>query len=375
MAITDPYAPDVVTRLLEPVVQTVHAVTAYRPAFGVELGHRLHLTSGTVSIDEDRAPRFVLDATVGLPDQALLDYLDPRTGTRVLVEVGYEYAGRVLDQHALCDLGLRERVVRRPQNDVTLRAGSDEFYVMDYTLAAPLTFSASTPVRVALLAILTAHDATAPVLITARRAGAGLGESLTVEPGREWEAVRDLADRIDAVVYHDGLTRFVVEDQVLTVGAAAARIETGSVGTLTGTEVMLDRTDFANFVMVVYRWRDSTGAEQVRRGYAQVTNGPYGTDTIGRVGRVVVRERAGSVAEAQTEAASLLPRTVSRGRRVHVEAARALYWLRPAHTVVMRFPLGTDERALVTRLTFDLPTGTMSVHTRQPETITITTGA
>lgn len=375
MALTDPYAPDAATRLLDPLVRTVHAVTAYRPALGVELGHRLDLTTATLTIDEDRAPRFIFDGAIGLPDQALLDFLDPRTGTRLLVEVGYEYSGRTLDVHAVADLGLRERVVRRPQADVTLRAGSEELRVMDHTLTAPVTYPATATIRTVLEAILTAYDPLAPVLITARRAATALGEVLVVEPGREWATVQDLTDRIDAVVYHDGLTSFIVEDQVLLVGAAAARIETGQAGTLTGTEVALDREEFANLVLVEYRWTDAAGAEQVRRGYAQVSDGPYGTTAIGRVGRVVVRERAGTPTAAAVEAASMLPRTISRGRRVHVEAARALYWLRPAHTVVMRFPLGADERALVTQLVFDLPAGTMSVHTRQPESITVTTGA
>ncbi|PTU56413.1 hypothetical protein DBB34_09125 [Sphaerisporangium cinnabarinum] len=374
MALTDPYVPDVATRLLEPA-RHVHRVVAYRPAFGVELGRELALTTSTLTIDEDNAPRFVFEGGVELGDQELLDLLDPRAGTRLEVWAGYEYADRTQDVHRLADLGLRERIVRRPQNDVSLRAGSDELVVQDYVLTAPRTFAAGTTVGTVLASLLAlGHEQ--PVTILAPSAGQSIGsDPLVVAPDAVWSTVQDLVDRIGAVAYHDGLTGFFVVRQPERAGAAALDLRTGPRGSLTATEVALDLEEFANHVVVEYTWRDAAGTEQVRRGWAEVQTGPFGTIAVGRRGRVVTYERAGTSATAQQTAAALVVRTLSRGRRIHVEGAVAAYWLRPEHTITAQLPLGGQERALVTRVVFDLPAGTMSVHTRQPETVTIHTGA
>ncbi len=375
MAFTDPYVPDVATRLLVPGVRHVHRVVAYRPAFGVELGHELALTSGTLTIDEDRTPRFGLSATVGLGSQDLLDFLDPRTGTRVEVWAGYEYADRTEDVHRLADLGLRERIVRRPQNDVTILAVSDEALIEDYTLDAPLTFAPGTAISTVLAALIGFGHAQ-PVTILASGVGQSIGaDPLVVQPDGVWSTIADLVDRAGAVAYHDGLTGFYVVDQPDRAGAAAHDLRTGPNGSLTATEVALDLKEFANHVLVQYLWRDASGVDHAARGWAEAQTGPFGTIATGRRGRVVTYDAPGTSAAAQTSAANLLVRTLSRGRRIHVEGAVAAYWLRPEQTITATFPLGTQERALITQVVFDLPAGTMSVHTRQPETVTIRTGA
>lgn len=373
MAFTDPYVPDVATRLLDPP-RHVHRVIAYRPTFGVELGVDLDLTTATLTIDEDASPRFVFNGAFGLGSQELLDLLDPRTGTRVQVWAGYQYADRTTDVHELVDLGLRERVVRRPQSDVVLVAASDEAIVQDYTPDQPIVFPAGTTCATALSTLLGLGH-TQPVHVLAQGAGLALIEPLTVEPEGVWSAVQDLADRSSAVAYHDGLTGFYVLDQPEQASAAAHDLRTGTRGSLTSTEVALDLEEFANWVLVQYRWRDGAGVDHVARGWAEVQAGPFGTITSGRRGRVVTINRPGTVAQAQSTASALLVRTISRGRRIHVEGAVAAYWLRPEHTITLTLPLGGAERALVTQVVFDLPAGTMSVHTRQPETVTIHTGA
>lgn len=373
MALTDPYVPDVATRLLEPV-QHVHRVYAYRPT-DPEDRRELALTTATLTIDEDRSPRFLLDGAVGLGDQDLLDFLDPRTGTRLEVWAGYEYADRTVDVHRLADLGLRERIVRRPQNDVTLRAVSDEAIVQDYTAPTPNSYPVGTTAGTA-LANLLGSGHSQPVTILSARAATTIGpDPLVVEPDGVWAAVQDLCDRIGAVAYHDGATGFYVVDQPTLPGAAAHGLRTGPSGSLTATEVATDLEEFANFVVVQYLWRDASNVDHAARGWAEVAAGPFGTVATGRRGRVVTYEHPGTAADAQRAASVLLTRTISRGRRIHVEGAAAAYWLRPEHTITCQFPLGGQERALVTQVVFDLPAGTMSVHTRQPETVTITTGA
>lgn len=373
-ALTDPYVPDVALRLVEGV-RPVHRVIAYRPTFGVELGHELALSTGTLTIDEDASPRFTLNASIGLGDQALLDFLDPRTGTRLEVWAGYEYADRTLDVHRLVDLGLRQRVTRRPQNDVVLVAASDEALVQDYTPAAPLTFPATVTIASALSTLLRLGHSR-PVTVALSRGGAMLGAELVVQPAGVWSAVHDLVNRAQGVAYHDGLGMFWAVDQPEYAGAAAYSLRTGPAGTLTDTEVALDLEQFANWVLVQYQWRDAAGVEHVVRGWAEDQDGPHGTRTTGvRRGRVVIYTDPGTTAQAQAAAAAILRRTLSRGRRIHVEGAVAAWWLRPEHTVTIQLPLGDQERALVTQVALDLPTGTMSIHTRQPETVTIHTGA
>ena len=374
MALTDPYVPDVATRLLESV-RHVHRVLAYRPADPDDL-RELALTTATITLDEDAATRVVFNGAVGLGDQELLDFLDPRAGTRLEVWAGYEYADRTTDVHRIADLGLRERVVRRPQADVTLVAVSDEAIVQDYTPAAPITFPVGTTVSTALAALLgLGHTQPVHVLVTDGWRTMGT-EPYVVDPDGVWSAVRDLADRAGAVVYHDGLSAFWAVDQPATVSAAAHDLRTGPRGSLTATEVALDLERFANYVLVQYVWRDTAGTEHAARGWAEDQDGPHGTVTTGtRRGRVVTYDQPCTVALAQAAAAALLSRTLSRGRRIHVEGAIAAYWLRPEHTITAQFPLGGQERALVSQVVLDLPAGTMSVHTRQPETVTIHTGA
>lgn len=372
MALTDPYVPDVATRLLEPV-RHVSRVFAYRPADPEDM-RELALTTASLTIDEDRTPRVEFNGAVGLGDQDLLDFLDPRSGTRLEVWAGYEYADRTPDVHRVADLGIRGRIVRRPQNDVTILAVSDEALVQDYTPTGPITFPVGTTYATA-LANLLALGHTQAVHVLAQGAYGSLTEALVVEPDRVWDAIADLADRSGAVAYHDGLTGFYVIDQPEQAGAAAHNLRTGPRGSLTATEVALDLEEFANHVLVQYRWRDAAGTDHAARGWAEVQTGPWGTIATGRRGRVVTYEQPGTNGQAQTAAAALLVRTVSRGRRIHVEGAAAAYWLRPEHTITAQFPLGDQERALVAQVVFDLLAGTMSVRTRQPETVTIHTGA
>jgi len=357
--------------MLREPVHHLHRITAYRPGEDPsEDGTVLDLITATVTIDEDTTPRFRFNGSVGITDQELLDLLDPRAGTRLLIETGYRYADSRTELRPLADLGIRQRVVRRPQNDVTITAESDEKIVQDY-VASAMSFPATTLASEALRQMLSLGHTQVVAVLASRDAYVSDGsDPLVVEPGTSWSTIQALADRINAEVYHDGLTGFYVTDQGMSVQGASASMNTGVDGSITASEVATDLEEFANYVAVVHTWEDSDGVSHTALGVAEQVTGPLGTAAIGRRGRAVTVDGVpATTSVATTEAWSILTRTISRGRRIHVEDAVARYWLRPGHTVTIQLPLGSPERAVISRVTFNLPVGSMSVHTRQPETV------
>ncbi|MEV8029631.1 hypothetical protein [Cellulosimicrobium funkei] len=365
MALTGPYRPDAEMFLRDSVLH-LHKITAYRPGQNpVNEGVVLDLVTATVTIDEDATPRFQFNGAVGLvEDQGFLDLLDPRQGTRLRVEVGYRYADRRTEMAPLCDLVLTERVVRRPQGDITLVAQSDERLVMDQVAAS--YFPAGTSKTTIVTSLLGQGHGQAVNVLAGRLLGS-ITEELRVEYGDTWNTLQSMIDDASAEAYHDGLTGFYVRPQVVHAGASKATLATGSTGTVTASEAALVREGFANYVVVIHRWRDDDGTDRTARGIAEQTDGPYGTSTVGRVGLVHVVERRGTSSTAYGQALGILYRTISRGRRLHVEDSAARYWLRPGDGITVRLPTGNPERPIVSRVTFNLPEGSMSVHTRQPE--------
>ncbi|KFD43156.1 hypothetical protein IU11_14030 [Cellulosimicrobium sp. MM] len=375
MALTDPYRADVLAQLSQPL-QHVHRVYAYAPSIGEGSRLDLDLITATLEYDEDRAPHVVFNGSIQVPEsQSDLDFLDPRKNRRLVVEVGYVYSDGYEDVHKVADLGLRERVTRRPQNDVTILAASDEAVIQDHRYTSSNGWAAGSSVQGAIFTLLwqiVGMDYPIDRSLSSERVLAGEYELAAGDD--PWNAIQNLADQGDAWVYHDGMGTFHIVAQPKDAGAAAATFTVGREGTITASEVALDRQEFANFIVVEYEYEDSTGATVVNRGWAEVTSGDYGTASVGRVARTVRLAMKGTTTAARVAANSMLWRTVSRGRRMHIEVAAATYWLRPGMTVTVKLPTGPQERHLVKSVTFNLPSGSMSVHTRLPENVNITTG-
>lgn len=97
-------------------------------------------------------------------------------------------------------------------------------------------------------------------------------------------------------------------------------------------------------------------------------------DLVGRHALQVTRNNAGSVGTAQESAAAILRRAVTRGNSVDL-LALAHWWLRPGDTVSVQLPVGEPAQQLVSRVSFGLTDGRMSVVTRQPLNVEITTGS
>lgn len=342
-------------------------------------GEPLDVITGTITFDEDTTPHIQASLTAKAPTtQLALDLLDPRLGARLVVTAGYALPGQEPDVHTLVDLGLYERVVTRPDNTVTLTAVSDEQLVQAGTpVTGSVSFNATSRAGDAIAALIARAVPTATVAIdpAAQVAFVNGADSMAIGPGEGlWDAIQTIADRASLWVYHDGLGVWHVQAQATAPGAASASLAVGPLGTITASETALSVRDFYNTVHVTYRWFDGTQHEVT--GWAQITSGPLSVAAIGRRTITQVIDSTGTTAMAQAAAAAMLSRALSRGRSMRVDAAHAAWWLRPGQAITVTLPLGGQERHLVARVDFDIPTATMTVRTRVPDaTATLTTGA
>lgn len=337
-------------------------------------GVPLEVISGTVTYDEDNTPHVTANIQCRVPsDQATLDSLDPRLNKRVVIVTGYRVPGAE-ESHTLCDLMLIARNVRRPDNVMELVAVSDEQKVMDtQPITSSRTYNDSSDGGRAIADLIEWAVPTAAIDVRANGTFVAPGDSLVID--REdnlWNAIQDIADRIGAWVYHDGLGMFHVVPQAVNAGAAVVPLQVGAGGTLTSSETQLSRETFANTVVVRYQWFD--GTQRSAFGWAEVTSGPYSVSAVGRKVITVTIERKGSAAQAKAAAASMVRRAISRGRSMSLEFDHAPFWLRAGDTITAKLPTGPQERHFVKRVDFDIPSGHGHVTTRVPENVTIGTG-
>lgn len=353
-------------------VQHVHEVWAYDASATLYSPIKLDLVTATINYDEERTPLIELNGAMQVPSQEILDFLDPRRDIRIFVLAGYVYSDGFKDVWKIVDLGLRERTVRRPQDDLVIRAVSDEQKVEDYRFTTVKTWTPASDGGLSIRElILNALGPLTPVMVTLTgKAFVPAGETETLEPGASiWSQIHSIEDRIGARTYEDGLGTFWVTPQPTSSGAASASLSVGDTGTITGSETLLSTENFANFIMVEF-----TDGDVPVRGWAEMKTGDFGTNTVGRKAKVVSLPGTGSTSEAEAAAGAMLWRSMSRGRRMSLECAQAMYWLRPGQTVTVQLPTGPQERHLISTVEFDIPTGTMNIHTRLPENVVITTG-
>jgi hypothetical protein len=315
----------------------------------------------SVTFDEATSPRASAQLSCSLPDQSV----DPRTGVRLTVDVGYQPVGDgPQDVQQLLDVGVR---TARPTwttegSRLELTAAGDESLVID---ASPAVAESTTG---------TTHAAAAEALLGKAISpkpsftATVLGGSVTVDTIEDrWNALVDLADRIGAQVYDDGLRDWWFTPTPTAVAATPHHtLAVGVGGTVLEPSRTLERDSWFNYVRVRYRWRNAAGADQQVTGTAYVNSGPYAiTGPAGRRILAVERDVASTTAQANAVAGSILTRQLSRGDSVTVRAVAA-YWLRPGMTVDVQLPTGDVLRHLVARVVFDVLEGTMTVTTRLP---------
>ena len=313
--------------------------------------------------DEGRAPRCTASLTARVPtDQSVLDLFDPRLGARVAIHAGYVRPGGTQDVQPVADLGLRSRLVTRPDNSLDLTAAGDEALVIDGSPVDGWTYSGAshTDVMTTLLrGVIPATDLTVT---------GPTGAALTVADLTDvWATVDDLADRINADVYDDGTRAWQICPRPTLAGTPAHTLTVGQDGTLITSSSGLDRVGWFNAVMLRYRWRDGDDVDQEVTSTRLVTAGPYAyTGPSGR--RTYTEDRAVPTNQSSADAAAdaILTRFLSRARSYQLRALAA-YWLRPGMTITVQLPLGDPESHLVSSVTFDGVAGTMDVKTRLPD--------
>lgn len=354
------YLPDAADQLVQ-VHGNVVNVALTHPSWGSvdvplsrQQGHSL-----SVTFDEARAPRVSASLSCQIPQGV---DVDPRQGPRLVVAAGYRRLDGLDDVQDFVDLGIRTATPTWATQRLDLTAASDELLAID---ASPAVAESATGTNHAnaVETLLRKTLSPAPTFLATITGTAN--PSVAVVEDR-WDALVDLADRIGAQLYDDGLRTWHLDPTVRTAAATPDHVLSyGDQGTVVSPSRSLTRDGWANYVRVRYRWRDSSGADKqivstayVRTGVSAIT-GPAGRRIL-----EVERSSATTQAEANAAATSILYRALSRGARTTVQAVAA-YWLRPGHTVDVELPTGT-VRHIVARVVFDLVAGMMTVETRAP---------
>lgn len=332
----------------------------------------------TVTLAEDWSPHIQAKITTSVPGLlAQLDALDARLNCRVNIQAGYRYSDGTKDLLDLADLGLRDREVSRPDNDVTLNASSDEARAQDrrrVEYAGPFAF---TGINAAVQWF--ADYAVYPALATldspfASSVGSTSVAGMDVKIGTDmWSPIEDVAARAGLWVYCTTDRKWRISNRPELGGTPRHALEVGRNGTIFSSTSRIERKEWANESIVEYAWTDAAGASQVIYGRARVTSGPYSVNVVGYKTDHKRYERPATQAQADAAASTRVKSLVTRGRGLELEA-HAAYWLRPGDTITVQLLTGAAEAHIIKSITFDLVAGRMSIQTRQPLNVTITTG-
>jgi hypothetical protein len=350
------------------------------------------IVSGTVTYDEAWSPFMQMQLTCRIPDDpAVLAALDPRLGARVAVHAGYIYpdgqpresAGE--DVHPIVNARVTRREVRRPQGDLVLTAMSEEFaaqrvYWHSGNVVNPGTVDRTERALAELiLGVYGGGGATSPGYVSTIGdlgdgddwgAAAWLPD-VTVGTESFWSLMQSVADSQGVWLYHNGLDKWQMHERPAKASTSAAQLRTGPGGLIASSDAGISLEDgWYNSVQLIHEWERANGTRQRRATRCSVSSGPMSVSAVGYHTLVLQRATPINATPIRRAAAALVRRTVTRGR-TYTLTAPAMYWLRPGHTVTVLLPTGSQERHLVAAVTFDLPTGLMTVTTRLPESVNI----
>lgn len=371
MAITSPWASDAADRIRYSHRSVIKA-TAF-PLIGDPFD--LDVENATVQMDESWSPRIQASLSCKIPaDPALLAKLDARQAVRVKIYAGYVWDSVTEDVQLLADLHLRERTIQRPANTLELRLSSDEALAQDYKR---MSWDGQPPVT-NLLDFVTYHaniatipDTIQPVITDFPTSfGASSLTGVVQEIGQDsWSLLADAQDRAGVRIYCDGERRWHIE-KLPKLGVTALNLTTGVLGIITESAETFSREDFANAVSIKYSWRDVSNVEFVRYGNALVYDGPLGTGSIGLKVYSIERNVPATQTQADAAARSVLASVGKRGKSFSIESVNA-FWVTPGKTVTATLPAGEQERLLVSSVSFNFPSGQMSLKLRKPEDLPI----
>lgn len=352
MSITAPYD----ARALDGLSQTLETTARlYATTAAGDFLLELDTESIVLTEDEGWTPHARLESTCVSPEA--LHLLDPRTGVRLVLELGYIYAGGDVDQHTRADLVLREWTQSTPGGTVNLQAHSDETLLLEWVQTAG---TRTYPVGAQVVDVITAEISATlgrPVTVTAVR-DSPLAEPVTIGPGTSlWDVLKSLADSADVWLYCDALRQWRIADRPRAVGASVVQVTTGAVGNTTGIESGRTRDGWGNVVELEY--------DGDRFAYASQTTGPMAVSVVGVCAvRVKLNAPWPGTGPATAAARSILSRTLTRGDNQALTALAA-WWLRVGNTLTTP----TQARVIAATVRFTYPDSLMTVTTRTPEAI------
>lgn len=355
---TSPFDATTEALLAESHRQVVRA-RATHPNFSAPM--ELDLEDCSLSWDGARAPRVQASLTCKVPETvADLAVIDPRLGVRVEIDCGYILPGGEEDVQTIADLGLRQIKVSRPDNRVLLECASDEALLIDASPAANASTTGATTAA-AITDLIGQGISPAPMVTSSVT-----GPSVTVDPVTDrFETVRDLADRVNAKVYDDGLRDWFIVPAPTVAATPNMSLTVGEGGTILDSDSTLTRDGWFNYVYLRYRWTNTSGVDQSVQATAAINEGPFAiTGPSGKRIYMEEREVPTTQAEANAAAAALLDRFMTRSTTYSLSSIAA-YWLRPGQTVSVTLPLAPAAKHLVERITFRPLLGTMDLETRE----------
>ena len=327
---------------------------------------------------EDWSPQIQASITVPAPaDETVYDILDPRKRCKILIAAGYTYPDNTTDVQPIADLYLRTRGVRRPDDTVELTAASGESLAQDARLDPWVAWTANRAGLNEWVTWLAVHAMypEVPEIVSTFGAGFAPGSlaDIAVEAGMDcWGLIAEAAARTGAWVYSDG-NRWIITRRPAVLSAPLHTLTAGEAGTIFETGTDLGRDGFANISLVTYKWKDATGKDLQRSGWAVIDSGPLSPPVAGRcvdyldAAGPITQDAANQVARARLDSLSSRSRTVT-------ALAHAAYWLRPSQTIDLQLLTGASERVLVRAVTFAPLKGTMAVTTRQAPDASIRVG-
>lgn len=377
---TNPYASKIGT-LISSNLRHEATVTAVTRA-GERIGLDVEDGGLTVTLDESWSPYAQASLTAAIPSsQATLDKLDPKLLVRLEIDAGYTYPDNQTELRPLARLAFRRRTVSRPANTLTVAAASGEARTQDHRLMWNTGVSRAGVNEAATWLIRRDLDVTGDPFTFGSdfppgTAAAALADFEVLLGDPCWKGLDDLATRTDKRIYCDelGTWRITARPGVSGAGPVEHTLTVGEAGTVLEAETELDREEWYNAVILRYRWVGPDKIERVVYGRAEVVDGAYSSYTVGRRAYFEEYESPISQGGADAAAATKLRNLVTRGRSLKLSAIAA-YWLRPGMTVSVTLPTGAPELQIVRRVDFQPLTGRMSLETRQPINVTISTGA
>ena len=332
----------------------------------------------SVTFAEDWTPHIQASIKTAIPTLAQLDLMDPRLNCRVMIEAGYLYPDGTEDIHDLADLGLRTRNVSRPADEVSITASSDEAKGQDRCRAydyGPFDNFTGINELVQYFADLSIYPETA-VVVSDYPTDAGYYSiyGMTAPVGTSmWDVIADAAARSGVWVRCTSDRRWRIGYRANTATDPQHALEVGRNGTIITSDSTLDRTGWANHSIVEYSWTDDAGDSHKVYGRARVTSGDYSVDVVGYKTDRITLDRAATQSQADAAATTRVGNLVTRGRSLTLEA-HAAYWLRPGMAISVKLLTGATELHLIKTITFEPGIGKMTIETRQPVDVTITTG-